>query len=126
MKFITKFDILLILFLFIVVFTFNIIFTKSVTTADDNAKVVIYYKDEIYDTFPLNVDTTVTIKTDIGENVLQIKDGYADMIEADCKDKYDVHQKPIMFNNETIVCLPNKIVVTIKSDDESEIDSFVR
>ena len=46
-------------------------------------------------------------------NLLVIKDGKADVTEADCPDKLCVHQKAISKTNETIVCLPNKVVVQV-------------
>lgn len=42
-----------------------------------------------------------------------IRDGKADMKEADCPDKLCVHQKAISAENESIVCLPDRVVVTV-------------
>ena len=48
-------------------------------------------------------------------NILVIKDGAADMITADCPDQICVKHTPISNAGETIICLPNKVVVTIES-----------
>ena len=48
------------------------------------------------------------------------------MIEADCPDQLCVHQKAISKDRETIVCLPNKVVVEVKSKTESEFDSIAK
>ena len=48
------------------------------------------------------------------------------MVEADCPDKLCVHQKAISKNNETIICLPNKVVVQVTSGEESEFDSVAK
>lgn len=48
-------------------------------------------------------------------NTLVIKDGKADMIFADCPDQICVKQAPISKAGESIICLPNKVVVTIKA-----------
>ena len=67
-----------------------------------------------YKTLALNQNTTITITTpDGGTNLLTIRDGYADMTEADCPDKLCVSQTRISHKGETIVCLPHKIVVKI-------------
>lgn len=58
-----------------------------------------------------------------GSNILVIKDGEADMIEADCPDKLCVKQKSISKNNENIICLPNKVIVEVKSSEDSEYDA---
>ena len=48
-------------------------------------------------------------------NTLVIKDGVADMIFADCPDQICVKHSPISKVGETIICLPNKVVVTIEA-----------
>ena len=55
-----------------------------------------------------------------------IKNGKADMTEANCPDLLCVHQKAISHQGETIVCLPNKIVVSVAGGEESEIDTVVQ
>lgn len=58
-------------------------------------------------------------------NVLIIENGEASMYEADCPDQICVEHVSISKNGETIVCLPNKVVVTIKEAAESELDAVV-
>lgn len=58
-----------------------------------------------------------------GTNVLLITNGTADMREADCKDQICVKQKAISLNRESIICLPNKVVVEVQSTKESELDA---
>ena len=56
-------------------------------------------------------------------NYLVIKDGYADITEANCPDKLCAKQKKISLDRETIVCLPNKVVVEIISNSSSDVDA---
>lgn len=73
--------------------------------------------------YPLNKDISVTIDSPTGGfNTLVIKDGKADVIRADCPDKLCVHQHSISYNGETIVCLPNKLVVKIVSGEAADVD----
>lgn len=58
-----------------------------------------------------------------GTNTLVIKDGTAFMSESDCPDRLCLYQKPICKDGESIVCLPNRITVTVKSREEPEVDS---
>lgn len=58
-----------------------------------------------------------------GTNILVIKNGKADMIEADCPDKLCVNQKAVSKNNENIICLPNKVIVEVDSSENSEFDA---
>ena len=48
------------------------------------------------------------------------------MIEADCRDQLCVNQKAISADGESIICLPNKIVVEVESDKESELDAVMK
>lgn len=73
--------------------------------------------------YPLSEDISVTFQSSNGGyNTLVIKDGKADVTEADCPDKLCVNQHSISFNGETIVCLPNKLVVKIVSGEEADVD----
>ena len=46
------------------------------------------------------------------------------MIDADCPDKLCEYQNAISQSGETIVCLPNKVIVIVAGDDEDEFDAF--
>lgn len=65
-------------------------------------------------------------------NTLVIKEGKADMIAADCPDQICVKHTPISKAGETIICLPNKVVVTIEAlngaekPEKGELDAIVR
>ncbi len=47
-------------------------------------------------------------------NTIEIKDGEVDVTEASCKNRICVNHKKIEKKGESIVCLPNKVVVEIK------------
>lgn len=84
-------------------------------------KVIIKVNGEIEGTYSLAEDREVEING--GTNLLQIKNGEADMIEADCPDQLCVNQKAISLRNESIICLPNKVVVEIESSEGGELDA---
>lgn len=90
---------------------------------EKGAVAVIYVDGEEYKRLPLDTDAEVRVETKYGLNVITIKDGYADCVDADCKDKLCVSQKKINKVNQTIVCLPHKLVVEIEGADASKIDS---
>lgn len=92
-------------------------------TKKEGSKVVITVDGKVYDTLSLDKDITFTVKGANGEyNTFTIKNGYVDMVEANCPDKLCVKQKAIHYNNETIVCLPNKVVLQIKGGEENDVD----
>ena len=49
-----------------------------------------------------------------GTNVLVIEDGEAYLRYADCPDKVCVNTGKIKYEGQTIVCLPNKIAITVR------------
>lgn len=73
---------------------------------------------EVYGTYSLGEDDEIEIQNDYGYNRLIIKEGVAFMDSADCPDKYCVEHKPISEANETIVCLPHRVVVEIEGTEE--------
>ena len=111
----------------IVLVALVMLLVMHVTGETKGDQVQITVNGEIYGTYPLDVDKVIPIQKD-GKttNLLVIKDGKADVTEADCPDKLCVHQKAISKTNETIVCLPNKVVVQVIGAGESELDSIAR
>ena len=75
--------------------------------------------------YSLNENMTKDIITgEKGENLnrLIIKDGKAYMETATCPDGICVNHNPIFRDGESIVCLPNGVVVTIiKNDDDLDV-----
>lgn len=92
-------------------------------TETEGSKVVITIDGNVYDTLDLNKDTTFTVKGEAGAwNTFEIREGYVKMLDASCPDKLCVMHKKIHFNHETIVCLPNKVVLEVTSKEENEVD----
>lgn len=82
--------------------------------------VTVTVDGEVFGTYSLDEDQTIQIND---TNLLQITDGTADMIDANCPDHTCVDQKAISKNKESIVCLPNKVVVEAHSSEEADIDA---
>jgi hypothetical protein len=79
---------------------------------------------EVYGTYDLGSDQEVDVDTDGGHNRFQIKAGTVSMIEADCPDQYCVNHAAIDKVNETIVCLPHKVVLEItEGEAQTDIDA---
>ncbi len=78
---------------------------------------------EIYGTYSLETNQEIKINH---TNRLVIKDGNADMTDADCPDHICVNHMPISKNKETIVCLPNKVIVEIVGGEDAELDAVVK
>lgn len=80
--------------------------------------VVVEVDGKVYGTYALSVDRTVEIRTgDGGEelNLLVIEGGRARVETATCPDGICAAHRPISREGESIVCLPHKVVITVKS-----------
>lgn len=86
-------------------------------------QVAITVDGEAFGTYDLTEDQTVEIS---GTNRLIIENGTARMEWADCPDQLCVNHRAVDKNGESIICLPNKIVVAIESSDESGLDGVVQ
>ena len=80
--------------------------------------VVVEVDGKVYGTYALSVYRTVEIRTgDGGEelNLLVIEGGRARVETATCPDGICAAHRPISREGESIVCLPHKVVITVKS-----------
>lgn len=87
---------------------------------------VVYLDGKEQGRYPLSEDTTVEIRQESSYNILQIRDGKADITEASCPDKVCVNHRPVNGQGESLVCLPNKMVVEIENGAELGIDAGTR
>lgn len=92
-------------------------------------EVTVTVDGAVWGTYSLSENTRVEIVTGKdGEayNVLVIQDGTAYVESASCPDGICSDHKPIRRDGESIVCLPNRVVITVHtSDAEEEPDVIV-
>lgn len=90
------------------------------------AEAAVTVDGELYGRFSLGQDRTEIIELPDGSfNVLTIAAGEADMTEASCPDQICVNHSRISKMGESIVCLPNKVVVTIENGAAADVDAAV-
>ena len=77
--------------------------------------------NEQYGEYPLNQDQTIRIND---TNVCEIRNGTVRMTAADCPDHLCIRQGEISSEYASIVCLPNRVVVEVVSDDEPALDGM--
>lgn len=76
--------------------------------------------------YSLNDDLTVPIKNgNTVTNVLVIKDGEADITEAICPDQICVEHSAVSKVGETIVCLPEELVIKIIASNSKDAPDMV-
>lgn len=122
-KYVKKNDILLLSGIAILIF---IVFGLRIHWLMNNDSTIeITVDGEVYGRYSLEKEQRIPIEVD-GEmkNVVVIEDGEAYMAEATCPDQLCVHQGRISGRSQSIVCLPNRVIVTVVDGDEAEIDSM--
>jgi len=62
---------------------------------------------------PIGADRTLAVVGLRGQVVVEISDGAASVVSADCPDQVCVHAGPISRPGSAIVCVPNAVTVRI-------------
>ena len=137
-QFIRKADIILFIVLVITGLAASAALTLSHDEAGSNAKVIIESGGDLYARYPLSEDRTVVVPApkqisvdapaaDPDEsasaqydyyNVVNISGSKVSVTEASCKNQVCVKHGAISRPGESIVCLPNRLVVRIDNGSE--------
>ena len=76
--------------------------------------------------YPLDEDLVKDIRTESnGLNRLVIKDGKAYVETASCPDGICAAHKPIHREGESIVCLPNRVVISVRATEKADAPDIV-
>ena len=90
-----------------------------------DAEAVVLIDGVEYGSFPLDTDVVERIELPDGSyNVLEITDGKADVTAASCPDGICVNHRAVSRQNQSITCLPNKLVVEIRNGEASDVDAI--
>lgn len=89
-------------------------------TRKQGAFAVVEIDGNTVHSFPLSVDGVYSLNG--GTNVLVIEGGYAYLNYSECPDHTCKNTGKIRYVGETIICLPNKLSVTIKGESDGGVD----
>lgn len=112
-----KADIVLIAILVVVAFISYIVIYNFISKQGN--VVEVYSDSKLIKKVPLDTDTEFEVKIDNHINVVRVEKGFVSMLDADCPDKLCEKQGKIHNNGETIICLPNKIVIKVNTEKQS-------
>ena len=87
---------------------------------EDGAVAVVEVDGITVGSYPLSVDGVFTLNG--GTNVLIIEDGTARLVRSQCPDHTCELTGKIRYVGQTIVCLPNRLSVTVKGDMQNGVD----
>ncbi len=89
---------------------------------EDGDTVTVLIDGQHYGEYVLSENRVVEIISDGGYNRLVIEDGYAYVDDASCPDGICSSHRPISHNGESIICLPNKVVIEIHRREQHQPD----
>lgn len=95
-------------------------------TRQDGGLVRVQIDSETVMELPLGQDTRIALGEDGHANTLVIRDGTAQVVEADCPDQVCVRQGAVRYAGESIVCLPHKLVITIEGGQTGGVDGATK
>lgn len=98
------------------------IWISSYSTAGN--RVVIESDGRTYGSYPLSANRMITVTHGNHSNTVRIQDGTVSVTEASCHNQVCVKHKAIHTTGESIICLPNKMVVKITGKGDSEYDGI--
>ena len=89
-------------------------------TRREGGYVEIEKNGELIATYSLSVNGEYSLNG--GTNVLVIEGGVAYLKDANCPDKTCVKTGKIRYVNQSIICLPNEISITVRGGSDNGVD----
>ena len=103
----------IILIVTILVIAFSLLGIVSFANKEDAYRVVVTVDGELYNEFSLGEEKSIYIN----ETNLLVIDNYTATVKwADCPNQICVNHKDINQVGESIICLPNRVIINIKGD----------
>lgn len=110
-QYIKKADIILL----IVLVAVGLASTAYVAMSRSGGDIVIIERNgDMYGKYSLFEDKTITVEGKHSKNIITIKGGTVVMAESTCKNQVCVRHGAISSTGESIICLPNRVVVKIE------------
>ncbi|MFQ5866605.1 MAG: NusG domain II-containing protein [bacterium] len=117
----TRNDRVLIFGLVIVAF---LLFVRLFFISGEGSEALIKVGNSRVQRFSLRMDRRIDLEGEKGKVVIEIKDGRVRVVESDCLQKICVNTGWIGKPGQNIVCLPNKVLVTIEGKESPKIDAI--
>lgn len=113
-----KWDIIVILLLIVLSFIPEIVLGIMMDKQYTETYAQITLDGKFYKTIPLSEhkgEDFINIKTKYGYNKIKVSDGSIGITDADCKDKICVKTGFISKPGQSIICLPHKLMIEVKT-----------
>jgi len=97
----------------LLIIALSIFVVYNVFLKKDGKEVVITLDNAEYTRLDLDKDQELEIRTEYGYNKIVISDGKVYVSEADCYNHTCIKQGKIHMTEQSIVCLPHKLIINI-------------
>lgn len=125
MRKIRKNDIIMIAFLLLICVVIQFYNVYKRNSGNENSRVIISAFGKEYKNLPLNENNEIIIENGNMKNIIVIENGEVYMKDANCDEGLCLRQDKISRPGESIVCLPNKVKVSITGNkEENDIDAY--
>ena len=84
-------------------------------------RVIISLNGEVFKEVSLDENSVIPIETEFGKNTVVIEKGEVFVTHSDCPDGL-CEKDRISKSGESIVCLPNRLSVTVRGKNKEEVD----
>ena len=89
---------------------------------DVGSQVLIESNGKLFGKYDLFGKETIVVHGAIGATVVRIQDGRVRVVQSDCREKICVNTGQVQKSGDTIVCVPNRVVVRIVGGNSKKID----
>ena len=79
----------------------------------EGSSVTVTVNGQLYGEYSLSEDRQIEISGDGWHNLLIIENGCAHVEHASCPDGICASHRPIRYDGESIICLPNQVVIEV-------------
>ena len=98
---------------------------RTANNEADHLSAVVTVSGEKFGEFSLDENRIIPVNTKYGSNVLAIEDGKIFMSESFCPNHDCENFGKIGSQGQMIICIPNRLVVTIEGSSEPEVDAVL-
>jgi len=89
-------------------------------------KVRIQTDHRLYAQFRLDEDQTIQVPGALGETTVHVQAGGVRVIASPCPGKDCMHSGKIRRSGQMIVCVPNRVVISIQGTETSALDMITQ
>ena len=98
-------------------------FARLFFTSHEGREVLVKVGNRPAQKFSLKMDKRINVEGEKGNVVIEVKEGRVRVVESSCFQKICVNTGWINKPGQNIICLPNKVLVTIEGKESPEVDA---